>query len=160
MNDDRRSELEDVVSYLEEARNRLDEIITDEQDSFDNLPEGLQCGRTGESMQTAIDTMESWGSEIDEICSVISAYATKKPIPVRSQKTIISEPSSSPQVSNKGIRIEDYSERSFAVYGDTMPFKEELKRIGGKYNSNLRGQRGWIFPMKKKPEVIALINSK
>ena len=55
MNKERRQELGDVIDYLGDATNRLEEIISDEEDSFDNLPEGLQCSRTGDSMQEAME---------------------------------------------------------------------------------------------------------
>lgn len=42
----------------------------------------------------------------------------------------------------------DYSDKSFAVYGDTKPYKDELRQLGGKFNSNLKGGPGWIFPNK------------
>jgi hypothetical protein len=49
--------------------------------------------------------------------------------------------------------IKDYSDKSFAIYGDTKPFKEELKNLGGKFNPNLKDGPGWIFSMKHKEAV-------
>lgn len=46
--------------------------------------------------------------------------------------------------SNRGIYIEEYTEKSIVVRGDTKPHKEELKKLGCKYNSNLRNGAGWI----------------
>lgn len=43
------------------------------------------------------------------------------------------------------LRILPYSSRSFVVYGDTKPFSEKLKNLGGTFNRNLKGQAGWIF---------------
>ena len=52
------------------------------------------------------------------------------------------------------IYIEDYSEKSFVVLGDTKPHKEHIKKLGGKWNSRLKdGKMGWIFPMSKKEYV-------
>jgi hypothetical protein len=51
------------------------------------------------------------------------------------------------------ITIENYSERSFVVRGDTRAYKESLKKLGGKYNSRLRDGPGWIFPMTLKKDV-------
>lgn len=47
------------------------------------------------------------------------------------------------------LNIVDYSELSFVVQGDTRPYKEELKNIGGKWNANLRGGGGWVFSKAK-----------
>ena len=38
-----------------------------------------------------------------------------------------------------------YYGKGIAVYGPTQAWKEDLKALGGKYNSNLGGQPGWIF---------------
>lgn len=45
------------------------------------------------------------------------------------------------------VTIENYSERSFVVRGETKEYKDILKRLGGKWNPNLRDGKGWIFPV-------------
>jgi hypothetical protein len=57
------------------------------------------------------------------------------------------------------IYLEKYSEKSIAVFGDTQPVKEKLKELGGKFNSNLRGKAGWIFPLKCEESVKAFVSS-
>ena len=53
--------------------------------------------------------------------------------------------------------IADYTDRSFAMFGNTKPIKEELKSLGGRFNKNLKQNEvtkvGWIFPMKNKADV-------
>ena len=44
------------------------------------------------------------------------------------------------------ISIQNYNDKSFAVYGDTKEYKEVLKNLGGKWNRKLSGGQGWIFP--------------
>ena len=52
------------------------------------------------------------------------------------------------------IHIENYTEKSFVVLGDTKPHKDNIKKLGGKWNSRLRDNKmGWIFPMSKKESV-------
>ena len=52
---------------------------------------------------------------------------------------------------------EDYSEKSFAVYGETKKYKDILKRLGGRFNKNLKinGETtpGWIFAKKNQENV-------
>ena len=48
------------------------------------------------------------------------------------------------------IYFEDYSDNSFVIYGETKPYKEEIKALGGKWNSNLKIGPGWIFSNKNK----------
>jgi hypothetical protein len=57
----------------------------------------------------------------------------------------------------KNISVEEYSERSIVVRGDTRPYKEDLKKLGGKYNSRLSGEPGWIFPKSKQNDIVKFI---
>ena len=36
-----------------------------------------------------------------------------------------------------GVEIIDYSEKAIAVIGDTKPIKDQLKELGGRFNSRL-----------------------
>jgi flavodoxin len=55
----------------------------------------------------------------------------------------------------------DYSDKSFAVFGDTKTIKEELKELGGRFNKYLKydglTKAGWIFPLKARTDVEVLI---
>ena len=55
---------------------------------------------------------------------------------------------------NSDIRVVEYSEKSFAVIGNTKPIKDVLLQLGGKYNRYLTVGIGWIFSNKKKNEVM------
>lgn len=57
----------------------------------------------------------------------------------------------------KDISIEEYSDLSIVVRGDTRKYKEDLKKLGGKYNSRLRGEPGWIFPKSKQNDIAKFI---
>lgn len=64
----------------------------------------------------------------------------------------------------KKIEIVDYSEKSIAVFGNTIAIKDKLKEMGGKYNANLKKDKnvdikepGWIFIKSKKDEVSKFI---
>jgi hypothetical protein len=56
------------------------------------------------------------------------------------------------------IIVEQYSEKSIVVRGNTVPYKEKLLSIGGKWNKMLKGGEGWIFPLTKKPIVEKLLS--
>jgi len=51
------------------------------------------------------------------------------------------------------MNIEDYTEKSFVVFGETKNFKDILKELGGKFNSNLKVGPGWIFSKANKEKV-------
>lgn len=51
------------------------------------------------------------------------------------------------------LRIEEYSEKSFAVFGCTKEFKSLLLEKGGQFCRNLNGNPGWIFSKKRQKEI-------
>lgn len=57
------------------------------------------------------------------------------------------------------LTLQDYSDKSVVVFGDTKKYKDALKELGGKYNSNLSVGPGWIFSDKKKEEIQKWVNS-
>jgi hypothetical protein len=56
-----------------------------------------------------------------------------------------------------GITIVTYSDKSIAVFGDTTNYKNDLKKLGGLYNPNLKWngkkEKGWIFQIKTRKRV-------
>jgi len=74
MNKERRKNLGEAISLLcsaQESIERAKEIVEDvrdeEQESYDNLPESLQESERGEAMQENIDNLESVSGELDDI---------------------------------------------------------------------------------------------
>lgn len=57
------------------------------------------------------------------------------------------------EVTKGEINIVDYSEKAFAVIGDTKPIKDKLKELGGSFNPRLSCGAGWIFSKKRLDEV-------
>lgn len=53
--------------------------------------------------------------------------------------------------------IVDYSEKAIALLGDTKPIKDELRKLGGRFNPRLTCGAGWIFPKKMESRVRELI---
>lgn len=78
MNKERREELWDVYTSLDEAMSKVIDIRSDEQDSFDNLPDGLQISKTGESIQEAIDWLDSIESDIQNVRDKVEKYIKNK----------------------------------------------------------------------------------
>lgn len=78
MNKERRDRLSDVIASLEESKDLLTDVQTDEQEAFDNMPEGLQYSARGFKMQDFIDLMEEAGELIDKACEFIDKNIIKK----------------------------------------------------------------------------------
>jgi hypothetical protein len=51
------------------------------------------------------------------------------------------------------VQVVNYSDKSFAVVGNTKPIKDKLLSLGGRFNFRLTCGAGWIFPLSKLPYV-------
>jgi len=51
------------------------------------------------------------------------------------------------------LRLIDYSERAFALIGDTKKIREKLKSMGGRFNARLSCGAGWVFSKKHEAEI-------
>lgn len=71
MNKARRTELNAIRSSIEEIKSRLETVLNDEQEYFDNMPESLQSGERGQAAETAIGSMESAAGSLEEALSSI-----------------------------------------------------------------------------------------
>ena len=71
MNKERRKRLEALKEDLDRALVELESITTDEQEAFDNMPEGLQCSERGESMEECIGILEGAIGDLEAvICGI------------------------------------------------------------------------------------------
>lgn len=57
------------------------------------------------------------------------------------------------------LTVENYTDKSIVVRGSTKEYIDELKQLGGKWNSRLRDGPGWIFPKSKEKIIKSFISS-
>lgn len=74
MNKARRKQIGEVINNIEAIQNTLDNILNDELDAYDSMPEGLQSSENGmisedaqESLECAINTLEEAIMSLEEI---------------------------------------------------------------------------------------------
>lgn len=58
MNNARRKRIDEISQSLNDLKDEIDKIADEEQECFDNLPEGIQCSETGQAMEEAVDYMQ------------------------------------------------------------------------------------------------------
>ena len=66
MNKTRRQEISNVVTRIGMVKDTLQDILNDEQDYFDNMPENLQGSTRGMDSEEAIDVMEQVIEALEE----------------------------------------------------------------------------------------------
>jgi flagellar biosynthesis chaperone FliJ len=72
MNDQRRKQLKEALQKLEDAAASIEICKDEEQEYYDNMPEGLQGGEKGDKAQEAIDGLEEALTQIDDAIAQIT----------------------------------------------------------------------------------------
>ena len=72
MNKQRRTEIEAVLNELADLRSRIESIQSDEQDAYDNMPEGLQQSERGQKAEEACSRLEDAVTAIEDIESALN----------------------------------------------------------------------------------------
>ena len=62
---------QDIQTELKQASSELFFILNEEQDAFDNMPEGLQSSYRGMCSEDAIDSMEEASEKLDEVIELL-----------------------------------------------------------------------------------------
>ena len=57
------------------------------------------------------------------------------------------------------VQIIDYSDKAFALVGETKTIKDGLKNLGGRFNGKLSCGAGWVFPKAKLEAVQQFLNA-
>ena len=70
MNKQRRKLIDNNIKSLEIIKSNIEDILSDEEFYFDNIPENLQGSIRGEDSQNAIDIL---GEVIDELDNIIDS---------------------------------------------------------------------------------------
>ncbi len=73
MNKIRRTKVEEQIEAMEIIKSSIEDILSEEQDAFDNMPESFQYSDRGETSQDAIDAMENVLSSIEDILEELEA---------------------------------------------------------------------------------------
>lgn len=65
MNKMRRRQIANAIKLIEQAEEILEQVMDDEQDALDSLPENLQGSKRAEAMEEYIYTLETFLDELD-----------------------------------------------------------------------------------------------
>ena len=66
MNKQRRVEIESIKRDIDIIKGNLQKVLYEEQESFDNMPEGLQSSERGINSENSIDIMEETLDILDD----------------------------------------------------------------------------------------------
>lgn len=71
MNKIRRKELQEIYEIISEAKERLETVHDEEEESKDNIPENLQCSERYEIAEAAVDALDYAVSSLEEALDYI-----------------------------------------------------------------------------------------
>lgn len=94
------------------------------------------------AQQSEVKQVELFASEVTSEAQEVKKEAKKE-----------TNKSAKVKKSGAGLKIVDYSEKAFAVIGDTKQIKAKLMILGGKFNPKLTCGAGWIFSKKRMQSV-------
>lgn len=67
-----KARFQDIQTELKQTSGELSSILNEEQDAFDNMPEGLQSSYRGMCSEDAIDTMEEASEKLDGVIELLN----------------------------------------------------------------------------------------
>lgn len=73
-------QMEELSTVLETVKEALQDVLNEEQEAYDNLPEGLQEADRGQQMQEYIEALESVVDslgelDIEDLCRTVEEIA-------------------------------------------------------------------------------------
>lgn len=71
MNAARRKELKRALEMLDAAKTILEQVAEEEQEAYENLPEGIQDSERGEQIYDNADTLSGYMDDLDDMMSAI-----------------------------------------------------------------------------------------
>lgn len=75
MNKVRREKIAKVINVIGSARDSLEDILNEEQEYYDNIPENLLGGERAETSEEAIEIMESMFESLNEVIDELEEIA-------------------------------------------------------------------------------------
>lgn len=72
MNKVRRNMIEAAIEAAQMLQSDIENIMEEEQEAYDNLPESLQCSERGETMEQALDNLDYALSSLEEMIDYLT----------------------------------------------------------------------------------------
>lgn len=159
-----------VMLYYSKAQVDLDSIDTTQLEILKEFKKSIRDKGIQEQYCSIDELKQKLSRHLTIVMRGMSVGTVVNPSVVKEARASASESIAPPVVSSKpkasegaseeDIWLEDYSEKSFAVRGNTVEKKDELKELGGKYIPLKTGGKGWNFSKKRLVEVAKLLGVK
>ena len=121
--------IEDCIGIIEGAHDNLEMARDEEQDAYDNLPEGIQDSERGDTMQEYIDALDEAVSALDDVISSLQEAETESDM-----DSIPTDDSLNDGFNSDNIVLHKHFGQGTVLSNDgvyvTISFKHRIARIG------------------------------
>lgn len=159
-----------VMLYYSKAQVDLDSIDTTQLEKLKEFKKSIRDKGIQEQYCSIDELKQKLSRHLTIVMRGMSVGTVVNPSVVKEARASAKDPIAPPAMSSKPkvsdgtseeeVWFEDYSEKSFAVRGNTVEKKDELKELGGKYIPLKTGGKGWNFSKKRLAEVAKLLGVK
>lgn len=66
MNKNRRNRIVEIIDQINDVKNDIEDIISEERDAYDSLPESFQTGAKGNKIESAIAALDASNESLDK----------------------------------------------------------------------------------------------
>lgn len=66
MNKNRRNRIVEIIDQINDVKNDIEDIISEERDAHDSLPESFQTGAKGDKIESAIAALDASNESLDK----------------------------------------------------------------------------------------------
>lgn len=75
MNKQRRKQLADLEEALRDLHHKLDDVMSEEAEALDAMPDAFRDGEKGDAMREGLDNLESACSSLNEAIDYLGEWA-------------------------------------------------------------------------------------
>lgn len=72
MNRKRKKRIEELIGQISDLQNEVKQLLEEEQEAYNNLPENLQESECGERMERAVEQLDCADSSLEETIDYLS----------------------------------------------------------------------------------------
>lgn len=76
MNKERRGQIAKAIGLIREAQSILSAAASDEQEAYDNMPEGVQQGERGQRMEEIVSNLNDLDNTLDDVTATAEECCT------------------------------------------------------------------------------------
>lgn len=75
MNNTRRKQIQNIINKLLDIKNEIDDLVIDEEDCLDNIPENMQDSERYKKSEVALENLSNASDTVEEVIEYLEGGA-------------------------------------------------------------------------------------